>query len=137
VAFGGGLAAAVCVLALSGTGGTGIVRLVLAGTAISLALISVTQVLLLLYAQETRGLFAWGEGSLEQNGLAGVRTLGPVIGVAVLALLAMTQRLDLVHVGDDHARTLGVHVGRVRFAAIGLAVLLAASAVTLAGPIGF
>ncbi|WP_103341933.1 iron ABC transporter permease [Amycolatopsis sp. CA-126428] len=137
VAFAGGLSAAVFVLALSGTGGTGIVRLVLAGTAIALALISVTQVLLLLYAQETRGLFAWGEGSLEQNGLGGLRTLGPVAGVALAALLAMARRLDLIHVGDDHARTLGVHIGRVRFAAITLAVLLAATSVTLAGPIGF
>ena len=137
VAFAGGLAAAVVVLALAGTGGTGIVRLVLAGTAIALALVSVTQVLLLLYAQETRGLFAWGEGSLEQNGLGGVRTLGPVVGVALAALLLMARRLDLIHVGDDHARTLGVHIGRTRAAAIGLAVLLAAAAVTLAGPIGF
>ncbi|WP_410640205.1 iron ABC transporter permease [Amycolatopsis sp. lyj-346] len=137
VAFAGGLAAAVFVLALAGTGGTGILRLVLAGTAIALALISVTQVLLLLYAQETRGLFAWGEGSLDQNGLGGVRTLGPVAGLAVAVLLGMARRLDLVHVGDDHARTLGVHIGRTRFAAVGLAVLLAATAVTLAGPIGF
>ncbi|MEV4142791.1 iron ABC transporter permease [Amycolatopsis sp. NPDC049691] len=137
VAFAGGLAAAVVVLALAGTGGTGIVRLVLAGTAIALALVSVTQVLVLLYAQETRGLFAWGEGSLEQNGLGGVRTLGPVVGVALAALLLMARRLDLIHVGDDHARTLGVHIGRTRGAAIGLAVLLAAAAVTLAGPIGF
>ncbi|MGW4064552.1 iron ABC transporter permease [Amycolatopsis sp. NPDC004747] len=137
IAFAGGLAAAALVLALAGTGGTGIVRLVLAGTAIALALISVTQVLLLLYAQETRGLFAWGEGALEQNGLGGVRTLGPVAGVALAALLAMSRRLDLIHVGDDHARTLGVHIGRVRCGAIALAVLLAATAVTLAGPIGF
>ncbi|MGV9365667.1 iron ABC transporter permease [Amycolatopsis sp. NPDC003731] len=137
IAFAGGLAAAVFVLALSGTGGTGIVRLVLAGTAIALALISVTQVLLLLYAQETRGLFAWGEGSLEQNGLGGIRTLGPVAGVALAVLLGMARQLDLIQVGDDHARTLGVHIGRTRFAAIALAVLLAATAVTLAGPIGF
>ncbi|MGW3995575.1 iron ABC transporter permease [Amycolatopsis sp. NPDC004772] len=137
IAFAGGLAAAVFVLALSGTGGTGIVRLVLAGTAIALALISVTQVLLLLYAQETRGLFAWGEGSLEQNGLGGIRTLGPVAGVALAVLLGLARRLDLIQIGDDHARTLGVHIGRTRFAAIALAVLLAATAVTLAGPIGF
>ncbi|SDW51706.1 iron complex transport system permease protein [Amycolatopsis xylanica] len=137
VAFAGGLAAAAVVLGLAGTSGTGIVRLVLAGTAIALALISVTQVLLLLYSQETRGLFAWGEGSLEQNGLGGIRTLGPLVGVAVAALLVLARRLDLIHLGEDHARTLGVHIGRVRFTAIALAVLLAAAAVTLAGPIGF
>lgn len=137
IAFVGGLAAAVLVLSLAGTGGTGIVRLVLAGTAIALALIALTHMLLLLFSQETRGLFAWGAGSLGQNGLSGVQTLGPVIGVAVALLLIMARRLDLIHLGDDHARTLGVHVGRIRAAAIVLAVVLSAAAVTLAGPIGF
>ncbi|MFI7679962.1 iron ABC transporter permease [Actinophytocola sp. NPDC049390] len=137
IAFVGGLGAAVLVLALSGTGGTGIVRLVLAGTATALALVALTRVLLLLFSEETRGLFAWGAGSLGQNGLSGVQTLGPVVGVALLVLIAMARKLDLVYLGDDHARTLGIHVGRVRLASIVLAVLLAASAVTLAGPIGF
>jgi len=135
IAFAGGLAAAVLVLSLSG--GTGIVRLVLAGTAIALALKSLTHMLLLLFSQETRGLFAWGSGSLGQNGLDGARTLAPIIGAALVLLLAMSRRLDLVYLGDDHARTLGVHVGRIRFTSVVLAVLLAASAVTLAGPIGF
>lgn len=135
IAFAGGLAAAVVVLTLSG--GTGIVRLVLAGTAIALAMKSLTNMLLLLFSEETRGLFAWSAGSLGQNGLDGVRTLAPVIGVALVLLLAMSRRLDLVYLGDDHARTLGVHVGRIRFVTVVLAVLLSAAAVTLAGPIGF
>jgi ABC-type Fe3+-siderophore transport system permease subunit len=135
VAFLGGLGAAAIVLALSG--GTGVVRLVLAGTAIGLAMMSLTHMLLLLFAKETRGLFAWGAGSLGQNGLDGVRTLAPVVGAGVVVLLAMARRLDLVYLGDDHARTLGVHVGRIKLTAITLGVLLAASAVTLAGPIGF
>ncbi|MBN6040927.1 iron ABC transporter permease [Amycolatopsis sp. 195334CR] len=137
VAFAGGLGAALLVLTLAGTGGQGIVRLVLAGTAIALAMISATRVLLLLFSEETRGLFAWGAGSLGQNGLDGVRTLGPVVGAALLLLLLLSRRLDLMYLGDDHARTLGVHVGRIRFATIALAVLLAATAVTIAGPIGF
>ncbi|GAB3562082.1 siderophore ABC transporter permease CdtC [Amycolatopsis endophytica] len=137
VAFAGGLGAAALVLALSGTGGAGVVRLVLAGTAIALAMISVTRVLLLLFAQETQGLYAWGSGALGQNGLGGVRTLAPVVGGALVLLLALSRRLDLVYLGDDHARTLGVHVGRVRASAIVLAVLMSAAAVTLAGPIGF
>jgi ferric hydroxamate transport system permease protein len=137
IAFAGGLAAAFLVLTLAGAGGTGIVRLVLAGTAMALAMIALTHALLLLFSEETRGLFAWGAGSLGQNGLSGVRTLAPVIGAALGLLLAISRRLDLVYLGDDHARTLGVHVGRIRCTAIALAVVLAASAVTLAGPIGF
>lgn len=137
IAFAGGLCAAALVLALSGAGGTGIVRLVLAGTATALALVALTRILLLLFSEETRGLFAWGAGSLGQNGLSGVRTLGPVVAVALLLLLVLSRKLDLVYLGDDHARTLGIHVGRVRLSAIVLAVLLSAAAVTLAGPIGF
>ncbi|RZQ62173.1 iron ABC transporter permease [Amycolatopsis suaedae] len=135
VAFAGGLGAAVLVLALSGTGG--VVRLVLAGTAIALAMHSVTQALLMLFAMETRGLFAWGQGALDQNGLGGIATLGPVVGATLVILLLLARRLDLIYLGEDHARTLGVHVGRIRFTAIALGVLMAAAAVTLAGPIGF
>jgi ferric hydroxamate transport system permease protein len=137
VAFLGGLGAAALVLLLSGGGGTGSARLVLAGTATALAMIALTTTLLLLFAQETRGLFAWGEGSLDQNGLAGVRTFAPLVAAVLVVLLVMARRLDLVHVGDDHARALGVSVTRVRVWAVVLAVLLAAAAVVLAGPIGF
>ncbi|OLF12603.1 iron ABC transporter permease [Actinophytocola xanthii] len=137
VAFFGGLGAATLVLLLSGGGGTGSARLVLAGTATALAMIALTTTLLLLFAQETRGLFAWGEGSLDQNGLSGVRTFAPLVAVVLAVLLVMGRRLDLVHLGDDHARALGVSVTRVRVSAVMLAVLLAAAAVVLAGPVGF
>lgn len=137
IAFVGGLAAALLVISLSGMGGTGIVRLVLAGTAIAFAMHSLTRMLLLLFDQETQGLFAWGSGSLGQTGLGGIRAVAPVMGVALVLLLLLSRRLDLVYLGDDHARTLGVHVGRIRFASIALAVLLAAASVTLAGPVGF
>ncbi|TDE00580.1 iron ABC transporter permease [Jiangella asiatica] len=137
VAFVGGLGAAALVLALSGLGGTGAVRLVLAGSAIALAFQALTSTQIILFAEETRGLFAWGSGSLGQNGLDGVRTLGLVAAVAFVALLALGRKLDLVFLGDDHARMLGVNVRRVRVGAVMLAVLLSAAAVTLAGPIGF
>ena len=137
VAFVGGLAAAALVLLMAGAGGTGSARLVLAGTAITLALVALTTTLLLLFTKETQGLYAWGAGSLGQNGLAGVRTFAPVVVVLVVALLLWSRKLDVVFVGDDHARTLGVAVTRVRAVTLTFAVLLAAVAVTIAGPIGF
>jgi ferric hydroxamate transport system permease protein len=137
VAFVGGLAAAALVLLMAGAGGTGSARLVLAGTAITLSLIALTTTLLLLFTEETQGLYAWGAGSLGQNGLDGVRTFAPVVAVLVVVLLLWSRKLDVVFVGDDHARTLGIAVTRVRAVTLTLAVLLAAVAVTLAGPIGF
>ncbi|GAB3616082.1 siderophore ABC transporter permease CdtC [Okibacterium endophyticum] len=137
VAFVGGLAAAALVLALSGAGGTSAVRLVLAGSAMALGLSSLTTTLILLFSNETRGLFAWGSGSLGQNGFDGIVGALPLIGLGVVGLLILCRRLDVLTLGDDHARTLGVPVVGTRVAAVVLAVLLAAAAVTLAGPIGF
>ena len=132
----GGLAAAALVLGLSG-GGTGPTRLVLAGSAVSLALYALVNVLLLLFAQETTGLYAWGSGSLAQIGLDAVTQVGPavVLGVAVLVLLG--RRLDVLGLGDDTATVLGIPVRRTRILVVLLAVALSAAAVTVAGPVGF
>ncbi|BCJ34236.1 hypothetical protein Athai_17390 [Actinocatenispora thailandica] len=136
VAFAGGLVAAGAVLALSGPGG-GTVRLVLAGSALTLGLGAVTQALLLLFPESTNGLYAWGQGSIGQNGFAGVTGLLPVIVVGTAGFLLVSRRLDVLALGDDTARSLGVRVAPTRTLTVALAVLLSAAAVTLAGPIGF
>lgn len=137
LAFAGGLVAAGLVLALSSGAGAAPTRLVLAGSAVALALYSLTSVLLLLFAQETTGLYAWGSGSLAQIGLDGVGQAGPVVALGVAALVVLGRRLDILGLGDDTAAVLGVPVRSTRLVAVLLAVLLSAAAVTVAGPIGF
>jgi len=137
LAFVGGLAAAALVLALARGGADGPTRLVLAGSAIMLALHSLTMVLLVLFEQETTGLFAWGSGSIVQSGTRTVSLAAPVIAVGVVGALLLARRLDLLGLGDDAARVLGIDVRRTRVLAVVAAVLLAAIAVTVAGPIGF
>ncbi|MHA7145166.1 iron ABC transporter permease [Arthrobacter sp. TmT3-37] len=137
VAFLGGLGAAALVLALSGAGQSSSVRLVLAGSAIALAFHALTSTLLLLFSQETRGLFAWGAGSLGQSGLEKFTLLAPLAGAALLVLLLKSRSLDLLTLGDDQARVLGINVRGTQVLAVILAVLLSAAAVTVAGPIGF
>lgn len=136
IAFVGGLVAAAVVLALSGLG-SGTVRLVLAGSALALGVGSVTSALILLFPERTIGLYQWGEGSIGQSGPEGVLQMLPVAVVGVLGLLALGRRIDALGLGDDAARSLGVGVRSTRTAAVVFAVLLAAVAVTLAGPIGF
>ncbi|MEU9266041.1 iron ABC transporter permease [Streptomyces sp. NPDC048251] len=136
VAFVGGLLAATVVLALSGLG-TGTVRLVLAGTALALGLTSVTEGLLLLFPQETEGLYQWNQGSISQNGFDGVLQMLPVVLVGLVGLLLTARRVDALALGDDAARGLGVPVRATRVTVVVLATLLSAAAVTLAGPIGF
>ncbi|WP_373282441.1 iron ABC transporter permease [Conyzicola nivalis] len=137
VAFVGGLAAAALVLALSAGRETGTVRLILAGSAIALALGSATTVLLLLFPERTIGLYAWGQGTIGQNGSTVVSTFGPVIVVGAVLALLFARRFDLLALGDDTASVLGVNVRRAQLIGVLVAIVLSAAAVNVAGPIGF
>lgn len=137
VAFGGGLLAAALVLGLAGGAGTSTTRLILAGSAVALALQAGTSALLILFHQETTGLFAWGSGSLSQLGMTAFLYAAPVVVGSTVCAVLIARRLDLLGVGDDHAAVLGVPVRTTRAIGTLLAVLLTAAAVTLAGPIGF
>ncbi|MGW6208569.1 iron ABC transporter permease [Streptomyces sp. NPDC055089] len=138
VAFAGGLAAAALVLLLAGrAAGTSGTRLILAGSAIAMALDSATAMVLILFKENTTGLFAWGSGSLAQMNIdASVRAL-PVVVVVLCVALALSRRLDVMNLGDDAASTLGVPIRATRVIAVLCAVVLTGTAVTLAGPIAF
>jgi ferric hydroxamate transport system permease protein len=125
------------VLVISAGGASGPTRLILAGTATALALHSVTAVLLILFEQETLGLFAWGSGSLVQADLGAVRQMAPVVLIALTAALLLGRRMDILALGDEPAAVLGVAVRRTRVTVAITAVVLAGAAVTIAGPIGF
>ncbi|WP_256107605.1 iron ABC transporter permease [Streptomyces sp. ODS05-4] len=135
-AFVGGLAAAALVLGLSGLG-AGTVRLVLAGTALTLGLNAVTDALILLFPDTTDGLYHWGAGGIGQNGFGGVLQMAPVAVVGLAGLLLVAHRMDALALGDDAARGIGVPVRATRVTVVVLAALLSAAAVTLAGPIAF
>jgi ABC-type Fe3+-siderophore transport system permease subunit len=136
-AFLGGIAAAALVLAVAGGAGPSTTRLILAGSAVALALQAGTSTLLILFQEETTSLFAWGSGSLSQLGMGAFRHAAPVVAVVTVCALLMARRLDLLAMGDDAASVLGVPVRPTRVIGTLLAVLLTAASVTLAGPIGF
>ncbi|MGW6921111.1 iron ABC transporter permease [Streptomyces sp. NPDC054950] len=138
VAFAGGLVAAALVLLLTGrAAGTTGTRLILAGSATAMALDAATGMLLILFDQNTTGLFAWGSGSLAQLNIdASVRAV-PLVTVVLCVALALSRRLDVMNLGDDAASTLGVPIRTTRVTAVLCAVLLTSTAVTLAGPISF
>ncbi|MFJ3930928.1 MULTISPECIES: iron ABC transporter permease [unclassified Streptomyces] len=136
VAFAGGVAAAAVVLGLSGLG-AGTVRLVLAGSALTLGLTAVTEGFLLLFPEQTEGLYQWNQGSIAQNGFGGVLSILPLAVIGLAGLLLLSRRIDALALGDEAARGLGVPVRATRVASVTLAALLSAAAVTLAGPIGF
>lgn len=137
VAFAGGIVAAGIVLGLAGGAGSSTTRLILAGSALALAFQAATSTLLILFDEETKGLLAWGSGSLSQLGLTAFLQAAPVVVVVTVLALVLARRLDILSLGDDTASSLGVPIRSTRTIGILLAVTLTAVAVTLAGPMGF
>ncbi|MGO2035410.1 MAG: iron ABC transporter permease [Brevibacterium sp.] len=134
----GGLLAAGAVLGLAGRAvSTETTRIILAGSAIAMALDAGTGLLLILFKENTVGLYAWGNGSLAQLSIDASLRAAPVIAVILGVSLLLTRRLDVLALGDDAASSLGISVRSTRFAAILCGVILTATSVTLAGPIAF
>ncbi|HEX2144803.1 MAG TPA: iron chelate uptake ABC transporter family permease subunit, partial [Glycomyces sp.] len=138
VAFTGALLTAGLVLAMSAGGGeSSTTRLILAGSATAMAANSLVSLLILLFQEETTGLFAWGSGNLNLAGFGAAAQAAPLVLLAIVVAMIAAPRLDLLRLGDDTASSLGVHVRRTRLVAVLCSLLLAACAVTVAGPIGF
>lgn len=79
----------------------------------------------------------WLMGSLAAADLRDLGRLAPPMGIGVLLLATLGRALDALAMGDDEARSLGVPVAAVRYAVIGLATLVSALTVSLAGMIGW
>jgi iron complex transport system permease protein len=59
------------------------------------------------------------------------------MAAGIVMLWLLRGRIDLLALGEDEARSLGAHPGRLRLAVIVASTLLTASAVSLAGAIGW
>lgn len=119
-------------------GGLAIERLILAGVAVS-SLFGAIQTTLLLLAEDGRiqAALNWLIGSLNGRGWTEVAMAGPYVGVALIVGCLLARPLNLLNLGDDLAVGLGTSLTRSRLLIGAIASLLAASAVSMAGLIGF
>lgn len=137
-AFLGGLLTALAVMIVGsvGNGGVSPVKLALAGLVISAILTSWTSALLLLDNETYASVRYWFAGSVNRD-IDRFWQLSPVLlGSAFLCLL-LGHHLNVLGMGEETARGLGMHTGRFRLLATILVVLISAAAVSIAGPIGF
>ncbi|MDX3644897.1 iron ABC transporter permease [Streptomyces sp. MB09-02B] len=137
-AFAGAAAAAVLAQALARRAGDiDPVRLALGGTVLQLVLLSWTSAVMLASQRTLDEARFWLAGSLAGRQLD---TFWPVLPTLLLGLLvagAVAPALNALALGDDSAQALGVPVTRVRLAGGIAVVLLAGSAVAVAGPVAF
>lgn len=120
-----------------GQGGASPVKLALAGAVVSALLGAWTTALLLLNQQTLDVVRFWLAGSLAGRDLAVLGTVLPFIVAGLAGALLFGHQLNILSLGDDTARALGMRTGWVRGACALLVVLLTGAAVAAAGPIGF
>jgi iron complex transport system permease protein len=119
-------------------GGISVERLILGGVAVS-ALFGSVQSTLLLMAEDGQVQIAlsWLVGSLNGRGWPEISTASPYIILALLCGCLLARSLNVLALGDELTVGLGVSLFRSRLLIGGVATLLAAGAVSIAGLIGF
>ena len=111
--------------------------LLLAGIAVGSFLTAVQTFLLQRSASDIQAVYSWLLGSLSAASWQQVTTILPYAAVSSLVLLLHGRHLDVLAVGDEEARALGLHPGRTRAIVVAASALAAASAVAVSGLIGF
>ena len=137
-AFLGALVAVVASMAIARGGGASPATLLLGGVAMA-ALFSAAQTYAIQQLSETRAreVLSWLFGQLNTTGWKQVGLLLPYVAVCGAVLFVHRRHLDVLRVGDDEARSLGLNPARSRLVIIGAASLLTAAAVSVSGLIAF
>lgn len=137
VAFVGAMLAAVCIYILAWKNGIKPVRIILAGVAVSAFLSAGISGLMIFYSDRVHGALMWMVGGLAARSWPHVHIILPYAIIGLLLALASAAYLNILQLGDEMARGLGVNVEITRIAMTAIAALLAASAVSVVGLLGF
>lgn len=138
-AFMGALLASLLVYTLSfrGSGKSSTVHIVLAGVAISAFLNAVTSGIMMLNSDVLDITYSWMLGSLSGRSWSAVESVLPYTIVGLLSALFLAPKINLFTLGDELATSIGLKTDRYRVIIIIIASILAGSAVSAAGAIGF
>ena len=111
--------------------------LVLSGVAVSSLATAMQTFLLQRNSDVVRQVYSWILGRLSTATWSDVRLVIPYVLISTVALLMHRRLLDVLRVGDEEARALGVDVSRVRLIVVIAATLGTAAVVAVSGLIGF
>ena len=137
VAFIGAMLAAIAIYILAWKNGIKPVRIILAGVAVSAFLSAGISGLLVFYSDRVNGALMWMVGGLAARSWPHVTIIVPYALIGLVLAIISAHYLNILQLGDEMAKGLGVNVEVTRIALTAIAALLAASAVSVAGLLGF
>ena len=136
-AFAGSVGGVAIAYLTGAAGGRGTATLLLAGVAVGMFLTAVQTFVLQRSAQDLQAVYSWLLGSLSGATWQQCAEILPYSAVGIAVVLLHGRHLDVLSVGDEEARALGMYPGRVRLIVVAACALAAASAVAVSGLIGF
>lgn len=138
-AFGGAAISAAIVYGLGSAGRAGAtpLRLALAGAIVTSFLGSITATVLVFDQSTLDNVRLWTAGTLSGRSLQTFLSVGPYIALGLAAALAFGRQVTTLGLGAEIARSIGQNQALWRGVAALIVVMLAGSAVALAGPVGF
>lgn len=138
-AFAGALLASLLVFAVGSAGqdGASPVKLALAGVVVTALLSAWTSTLLLLNRDTLDTVRFWVAGSVTGRDLNVLKFVSPFMALGVVACIFLGHQLNVLAMGEDNARSLGMNTSRTRLMASFFVIIITGAAVAAAGPIGF
>jgi len=139
LAFAGAMVAVVVTWAIGGRGlRSSTATLILAGVAVASLLTSAQTFLQQQSSPDSIArVYIWLLGSLASANWSSVTLVLPYVLVCIAVCVVAGRALDVMSVGEDESRSLGVPVRRVRFVVIAASSLGTAAIVSAVGLIGF
>ncbi|RJQ75501.1 iron ABC transporter permease [Pseudonocardiaceae bacterium YIM PH 21723] len=138
-AFAGAAIAGVVVFGLSsiGRGAGNPLTLALVGQGITVFLAAITTAVALANRDALNALRFWNAGSVAGVGYKVIWSAAVFIAIGLVMALATLPALNLLNLGDDVARGLGVNIALNRTLGLAAITLLAGAATAACGPIAF
>ena len=132
-----GAVGAAFVLGRSAGRGRSPTMLILAGVAIASFLTAIQTYIQQRESGVLRQVYSFTLGRLGTVGWGSLRLALPYVVVTVVVIMLHRRHLDVLSLGDDEARSLGINVGRARLALVVAATIGTAAVVAVAGAIAF
>ncbi|MCP3739295.1 FecCD family ABC transporter permease [Rossellomorea sp. BNER] len=139
ISFLGAAMAAIIVYFVGAVGREGLtpVKLTLAGAAIAALFSSLTQGLLAVNEAALEQVLFWLAGSVQGRKMEMLYAVLPYVTVGFIGSLLLAPKINVLTIGEDIAKGLGQRTGSVKIMTALVIIILAGSAVSIAGPIGF
>jgi iron complex transport system permease protein len=135
--FLGAILTAITIYLISDKLESGTLTLLLSGIAINFLLSALMSLMMFFNRNALEDIIYWNMGSFAVSSYEKIVVIAPIIIICIIFILRYYRELDILLIGEDQAKSIGVEVKKTTAILLAIATLLTSSAVALSGIIGF